>query len=65
MSAYILGTSDVEIEHLVRQAEVYTPAARDLLGEIDVQPGWRVIDLACGALGILHLLAGCSAHGGP
>ncbi|WUI04138.1 methyltransferase domain-containing protein [Spirillospora sp. NBC_00431] len=54
---YMLGTSDSEVEHLVAQAEAYTPAARSLIGKLDIQPDWKVADMGCGALGILHLLA--------
>lgn len=54
---YILGTSDAELDHLVLQAEVYGPAARKLFDRIDVSPGWAVADVACGALGVLALLA--------
>lgn len=54
---YMLGASDSEIEHLVVQAESYAPSARNVIERLDVGPDWNVVDMGCGALGILHLLA--------
>src|SRR5581483_1893676 len=54
---YLLGDSPAEIRHLVEQARVYTPEADELLDRIDLAPGAVVIDVGCGVMGILHLLA--------
>jgi len=59
---YLLGDSPLEIDHLTAQAAVYEPEARQLLDIIGVDHTWTSIDIGCGALGILHLLA---ARGGP
>jgi SAM-dependent methyltransferase len=56
-TSYLLGSSDAELEHLTRQAEDWSPDAEWLLDAVGVRAGWRVIDVACGALGILQLLA--------
>jgi ubiquinone/menaquinone biosynthesis C-methylase UbiE len=42
---------------LITQAEVWAPMAEWLLDRIGVAAGSTVIDVACGPLGILHLLA--------
>jgi len=54
---YILGSSDAERERLVRQSAAHEPEAIWLLDQIDVQPGWRAVDVGCGPLGILNLLS--------
>ena len=54
---YIFGFSLTERERLLKQAEMFEAEARSLLNRLDVQPGWRTIDLGCGPLGILQLLA--------
>jgi len=43
--------------HQNLQAEVWEPEAEILLDRIGVEPGWRCADLACGAIGILAILA--------
>jgi ubiquinone/menaquinone biosynthesis C-methylase UbiE len=55
--AYLLGTSAAELEHLVAQAEVYAPEANELLDRIGLEPGGSAIDVGCGALGVVDLLA--------
>jgi len=55
--AYTLGAEEPERNRLVVQAEVWAPMADWLLDRISVGPGARVIDIACGPLGIMHLLA--------
>lgn len=52
MSEYLLAGDD-ELARLQLQARVWEPAAEALLDEIGVQPGWRCLDLGCGAMGIL------------
>jgi SAM-dependent methyltransferase len=54
---YLLGDSPAEIRHLVEQARVYTPEANELFDLISVDPGSTVIDVGCGVLGVLHVLA--------
>jgi SAM-dependent methyltransferase len=55
--AYTLGAEEPERNRLIVQAEVWAPMADWLLDQIDVGVGARVIDVACGPLGIMHLLA--------
>ena len=54
---YLLGDSPVEIRHLVEQAEVYADEAAELFERIGIEAGGAVIDVGCGVLGVLHLLA--------
>lgn len=54
---YLLGDSPVEIDHLNAQAVVYADEATALLDRVGVTDGWATIDVGCGVLGILHLLA--------
>lgn len=53
---YWLGDSPPEVEHLLRQAEVYAAEADELLDRIGLAEGASAIDVACGAFGILPLL---------
>src|SRR5439155_1834557 len=46
-----------ERERLVRQAAMHREQSAALLDRIGVRPGWRVLDLGCGPLGILDLLS--------
>jgi ubiquinone/menaquinone biosynthesis C-methylase UbiE len=61
---YLLGSSTAELEHLVAQAEVYAPEANELLNTIGLESGASAIDVGCGVLGILHLLASRVGPGG-
>ena len=54
---YWLGDGAAITEHLLAQADVYAPEASELLDRIGVREGAGVIDIACGALGILPLLS--------
>jgi hypothetical protein len=54
---YLLGDSPAEITHLVEQAEVYAEEANELFDLIRPPAGGAAIDLGCGVLGVLHLLA--------
>jgi SAM-dependent methyltransferase len=53
---YLLGDSTAEVEHLVRQAEVYAEEAGQLLDRVGLTAGASAIDVGCGALGIVDLL---------
>ncbi len=55
---YLLGDSPAEVEHLIAQAEIYTPETEQLLDLIGVEQGTSALDVGCGALGVLHLLRG-------
>jgi ubiquinone/menaquinone biosynthesis C-methylase UbiE len=54
---YLLGTSPVEVRHLVEQAEIYAQEANELLDAIGLEAGGSAIDIGCGVMGVLHLLA--------
>jgi SAM-dependent methyltransferase len=54
---YLLGDSSEEIRHLVEQAEVYAHEATEFFDLIGVDVGSAAIDVGCGVLGVLHLLA--------
>jgi ubiquinone/menaquinone biosynthesis C-methylase UbiE len=61
---YALGIDTEESSRLRRQADELRPQAVTLLAEIGLRPGHRAIDLGCGPLGILDLLAKATAPGG-
>ncbi len=61
---YLLGDSPAEIRHLVEQAEVYAKEAGELFDLIGVQPGVAAIDVGCGVMGVVHLLAERVGAGG-
>ncbi len=54
---YLLGDSPAEIRHLVEQAEVYAHEASELFDAIGIKTGMSAIDVGCGVMGVLHLLA--------
>jgi SAM-dependent methyltransferase len=54
---YLLGDSPAEIRHLVEQAEVYAKEAAELFDLIGVDAGSAAIDVGCGVLGVVHVLA--------
>jgi SAM-dependent methyltransferase len=49
--------SGTEQHRLIDQAEALEPQARWLLDRLRVEAGWRVADIGCGPVGILHLLS--------
>lgn len=54
---YARGDFLTEQPRLLELAELYVPQASWLLDHLQIQPGSRAIDLGCGPLGILDLLA--------
>jgi SAM-dependent methyltransferase len=62
--AYTLGAEEPELRRLLTQAEVWAPMADWLLDQVEVPVGGRAIDVACGPLGIMHLLADRLGPGG-
>ena len=63
-AAYTLGAEESERNRLMVQAEVWAPMAEWLLDQIGVATGERAMDVACGPLGIMHLLADRVGPGG-
>lgn len=62
--AEVLGVSDAERARLLAQAAALAPEASALLDAIGVAPGWRALDVGCGPIGILDLLAERVGPGG-
>lgn len=56
MSQYLLA-SEHELDRLQLQARVWEAEASHMFDAIGVQPGWRCVDLGCGAMGVLGLLS--------
>ena len=56
-AGYVLGASTTERQRLLMQCELFEAEARWMLNQIGVQETWRTIDVGCGPLGILNLLA--------
>jgi ubiquinone/menaquinone biosynthesis C-methylase UbiE len=54
---YVLGASTIERERLLKQCELFRPEAAQMLDRIGVGRDWWTIDVGCGPLGILDLLA--------
>ena len=61
---YTLGTSAAERDRLRNQAADLLPHSKDLFASIGVQPGWHALDLGCGPIGNLGLLAELTGPGG-
>jgi SAM-dependent methyltransferase len=62
---YSLGADDAERRRLLAQCERHRPDAEHLLDRIGTGPGLRAVDLGCGPLGVLDVLAdraGPSGH---
>lgn len=57
ISNYLLTSSTDEMQRLRLQAQVWEPAATEFLAELDISPGSRVLDLGCGAMGVLKPLS--------
>jgi SAM-dependent methyltransferase len=56
-SDYLLNSSTAEMQRLRLQAQVWEPAATEFLAELDISSGSRVLDLGCGAMGVLQPLS--------
>jgi tRNA A58 N-methylase Trm61 len=56
-SDHLLTSGDAEMQRLRLQAQVWEPAAIDFLATLDIRPGWKALDLGCGAMGILRPLS--------
>jgi ubiquinone/menaquinone biosynthesis C-methylase UbiE len=54
---YVLGGSETELVRLRAQAREYEAQSSWLLDTIPVRPGMRVLDVGCGPIGVLELLA--------
>jgi SAM-dependent methyltransferase len=54
---YLLADQPSELERLQLQSRVWEPSGRELLSKIDRGPGARALDIGCGALGWLRILA--------
>lgn len=54
---YVLGGSENELARLRAQAAEHEATAQWLLDAIGVRPGWRVLDVGCGPIGVLRLLS--------
>jgi ubiquinone/menaquinone biosynthesis C-methylase UbiE len=55
--SYVFGSTNIEQQRLLDQAREFQQQAHWLLDRIGIQPGWRVIDVGCGPLGILDALS--------
>jgi SAM-dependent methyltransferase len=54
---YLLADQPSELERLQLQSRVWEPSGRELLSKIDGGAGARALDVGCGALGWLRILA--------
>lgn len=54
---YVLGGTQTEQQRLLAQAAEFEVQSRWLLDQIDIRPGWLAVDVGCGPIGILNLLA--------
>jgi SAM-dependent methyltransferase len=64
LESYVLGTNGVEAGRLLRQAARLEAETHDLLDAVGLLAGWRALDVGCGPLGILNVLAERVGSGG-
>jgi ubiquinone/menaquinone biosynthesis C-methylase UbiE len=55
--AYAIAQNEAELERLVAFARAWNAEAREGLTRVGVRQGWKAIDVGCGPLGALPLLA--------
>ena len=56
-SDYLLASGSNEMQRLRLQAQVSEPAASEFLATLNIRPGSSVLDLGCGAMGVLGPLS--------
>lgn len=56
-AGYIFAHAPNEVDRLRSWARSWEPETEAMLDRIQVQPGWRAIDLACGPMGIISSLS--------
>lgn len=56
-NGYIFAQAPNEVERLQSWARSWEPESEAMLDRIQVQPGWQVVDLACGPMGIIGPLS--------
>ena len=54
---YVLGGTLTEQQRLIAQAQGLEAHARWMLDRITIAPGSRAVDIGCGPIGIMNLLA--------
>jgi ubiquinone/menaquinone biosynthesis C-methylase UbiE len=54
---YLLTSGIAEMQRLRLQARVWEPAAIEFLATLNIEPGWKALDLGCGAMGVLQPLS--------
>jgi ubiquinone/menaquinone biosynthesis C-methylase UbiE len=54
---YVLSGTQTERQRLLAQASEFEAQSTWVLDKIDIQPGWRAVDIDCGPIGILNLLS--------
>jgi ubiquinone/menaquinone biosynthesis C-methylase UbiE len=56
-NTYLLSNNRDEQERLRVQARAWEGETETMLDQIGIQPGWRCLDIGCGAMGILGPLS--------
>ncbi|WP_432837896.1 methyltransferase domain-containing protein [Dactylosporangium sp. CA-092794] len=56
-TTYLLGAGTSERQRLLVQGEMFRPEAERLLANCTLPPGGRALDVGCGPLGVMDLLA--------